>query len=84
MADARSEADAQRGILDTGAIDSIETGADGVVELHIQQSVPWDGTEHLLLLTQKKLYNYLAYIADHEGGSSRVVSQRVSDDLPVA
>jgi len=74
VADARSEPDLPaRGILDPGAIDSIETGADGVVELHIVQSVPWDETDHLLLLTQEKLYNYLAYIADNELARSRVV-----------
>jgi hypothetical protein len=62
-----------RGILDPGAVDSIETAADGVVELHIQQTAPWDGTDHLLLLTQEKLYNYLAHIADNELAGARVV-----------
>lgn len=80
MADARSGADpTPSGILDPGAIDSIETGADGVVELHIAQSAEWDGTDHLLLLTQEKLYNYLAYIADNEIAHSRVVLDCTSE-----
>ncbi|HEX2383585.1 MAG TPA: DUF6572 domain-containing protein [Acidimicrobiales bacterium] len=52
------------GILNPAAIDAITTGDDGIVELHIEQTAPWDGTDHLLLLTQEKLWNYLAYIAD--------------------
>jgi hypothetical protein len=57
------------GILDPGAIDSTETGPDGVVELHIVQSMAWDGSDHLLLLTQEKLFNYLTHAAD--GGLTR-------------
>jgi hypothetical protein len=34
------------------------------VELHVEQTAPWDGSDHLLLLTQEKFWNYLAYIAD--------------------
>jgi Family of unknown function (DUF6572) len=52
------------GILNPAAIDAITTGDDGIVELHIEQTAPWDGTDHLLLLTQEKLWNYLAYVAD--------------------
>ena len=74
MAPAHSEDDpAPRGILDPGAIDAIETLADGVLELHIEQSTEWDGSDHLLLLTQEKLYNYLAYIADNGLERWRVV-----------
>jgi hypothetical protein len=54
------------GILNPGAIDAVTVGDDGVVELNVQQTAPWDGSDHLLLLTQEKLWNYLAYIADGE------------------
>jgi hypothetical protein len=54
----------ERGILDPGAIDAEAPGSDGVLELHIQQTCEWDGSDHLLLLTQEKLFNYLAYAAD--------------------
>jgi hypothetical protein len=46
---------------------------DGVLELHIHQASEWDGSDHLLLLTQEKLYNYLAYAADKHLTSFRVV-----------
>jgi len=64
--------------LNPGAIDAITVGDDGVVELHVEQTAPWDGSDHLLLLTQEKLWNYLAYIADgelaseHRGATWRV------------
>jgi len=54
------------GILNPGAIDAITVDEDGVVELVVQQTAPWDGSDHLLLLTQEKLWNYLAYVADGE------------------
>ena len=54
-----------RGILDPGAIDRITTAEDGAT-LHITQSCPWDGSDHLLLLVQEKLFNYLAFVADGE------------------
>jgi hypothetical protein len=50
--------------LNPGTIDGISVGEDGVVELHVEQTAPWDGSNHLLLLTQEKLWNYLAYVAD--------------------
>jgi hypothetical protein len=53
-----------KGILNPGAIDRISVGEDGVVELHVEQTAPWDGSDHLLLLTQEKFWNYLAYVAD--------------------
>jgi hypothetical protein len=62
-----------RGILDPGAIDSVAPGDDGVLELHIEQASEWDGSDHLLLLTQEKLYNYLAYAADNALASWRLV-----------
>ena len=52
------------GILNPAAIDKITVADDGAVELHVEQTAPWDGSDHLLLLTQEKLYNYLAYVAD--------------------
>ena len=52
--------------MNPGAIDAITVGDDGVVELHVEQTAPWDGSDHLLLLTQEKLWNYLAYVADGE------------------
>jgi hypothetical protein len=61
------------GILDPGAIDAAETGEDGVLELHIHQTSEWDGSDHMLLLTQEKLYNYLAHAADSALTSFRVV-----------
>ena len=60
------------GILDPGAIDSIAPGDDGVLELHIEHTSEWDGSDHLLLLTQEKLFNYLAYAADNTLTSWRV------------
>ena len=50
--------------MNPGTIDGISVGEDGVVELHVEQTAPWDGSDHLLLLTQEKLWNYLAYVAD--------------------
>jgi len=58
--------DPPTGILNPGTIDAITVGDDGVVELHIEQTAPWDGSDHLLLLTQEKLFNDLAYVADGE------------------
>jgi hypothetical protein len=59
-----SENSEPTGILNPGSIDSVIVGGDGVVELHIEQTAPWDGSDHLLLLTQEKFWNYLAYVAD--------------------
>jgi hypothetical protein len=73
VASAQPDGDSPSGILHPGAIDAIETGADGVLELHIHQTSEWDGSDHLLLLTQEKLYNYLAYAADNELTRFRVV-----------
>ena len=73
MASAYPERDSPSGILDPGTLDAIETAADGVLELHIAQTAEWDGSDHLLLLTQEKLYNYLAYAADNALTSFRVV-----------
>jgi Family of unknown function (DUF6572) len=58
--------DEPAGILNPGAIDAVTIAGDGVVELHVEQTVPWDGSDHLLLLTQEKLYNYLTFVADGE------------------
>jgi len=52
------------GILNPGAIDDVRVGDDGVVEVVAVQTAPWDGSDHLLLLTQEKLFNYLTYVAD--------------------
>jgi hypothetical protein len=73
VATAQPDGDPPSGILDPGAIDAVDTGADGVLELHIHQTSEWDGSDHLLLLTQEKLYNYLAHVADHELKGFRVV-----------
>jgi hypothetical protein len=54
------------GILNPGAIDDVTTDDDGLVTLHITQTCEWDGSDHLLLLVQEKLFNYLAFIADGE------------------
>ena len=54
------------GILDPGAIDDITVDADGRLTLHIEQTCAWDGSDHLLLLVQEKLFNYLTYVADGE------------------
>jgi len=59
-------ADEPSGILNPGAIDAITVADDGTVELHVEQTAAWDGSEHLLLLTQEKLFNYLAFVADGE------------------
>ncbi len=68
--------DDPRGILNPGTIDGISVGEDGVVELHVEQTAPWDGSDHLLLLTQEKLWNYLAYVAD--GDFAREYPEAVS------
>ena len=54
------------GILDPGAIDAVTVEADGRLTLHIVQTCAWDGSDHLLLLVQEKLFNYLSYVADGE------------------
>ena len=59
-----SDGENPEGILNPGAIDDITVAEDGVVELHVEQTAPWDGSDHLLLLTQEKFWNYLAYVAD--------------------
>jgi hypothetical protein len=53
------------GILNPGAVDEITIDDRGVV-LHVVQTSAWDGSDHLLLLVQEKLYNYLAFVADGE------------------
>ena len=55
-----------RGILDPGAIDDVTVEAGGRLTLHLVQTCEWDRTDHLLLLLQEKLFNYLAYVADGE------------------
>ena len=60
------------GILNPGAIDAITVDDDGYVTVHIEQTSEWDGSDHLLLLLQEKLYNYLAFIADGEGSVTSV------------
>jgi hypothetical protein len=59
-------ADEPAGILNPSAIDDVRVAEDGFVELHVEQTASWDGSDHLLLLTQEKLYNYLAFVADGE------------------
>jgi hypothetical protein len=54
------------GILNPGVIDEVTVDADGFVTLHVVQTCRWDASDHLLLLTQEKLYNYLAFVADGE------------------
>ena len=54
------------GILNPGAIDAVTTDADGVVTLHVEQTCAWDASDHLLLLVQEKLFNYLTFVADGE------------------
>ncbi len=54
------------GILNPGTIDAMTVDGAGIVELHVEQTADWDGSDHLLLLTQEKLYNYLAFVADGE------------------
>lgn len=58
--------DEPKGILNPGAIDDITRDADGTVTLHLLQTTEWDGSDHLLLLVQEKLFNYLAFVADGE------------------
>jgi hypothetical protein len=52
------------GILNPGTVDAITVDDDGVVELHVEQTAEWDGSDQLLLLTQEKLFNYLAFVVD--------------------
>ena len=54
------------GILNPGAIDDITTDAHDAVTLHVVQTCEWDGSDHLLLLVQEKLFNYLTFVADGE------------------
>ena len=53
------------GILNPVAIDEITVDDRGLV-LRVVQTSAWDGSDHLLLLVQEKLYNYLAFVADGE------------------
>jgi len=55
-----------KGILNPGAIDDVSIDGDGIVTVHLVQGCAWDGSDHLLLLLQEKLFNYLAFIADGE------------------
>ena len=50
--------------MNPGAIDDITSDDDGVLTVRLVQTWEWDGSDHLLLLLQEKLYNYLAFIAD--------------------
>ena len=52
--------------LNPGAIDDVTIDDDGFVTVHLVQTWEWDGSEHLLLLLQEKLFNYLAFVADGE------------------
>jgi hypothetical protein len=52
--------------VNPGAIDEITADDDGIVTVHLVQTLDWDGSDHLLLLLQEKLFNYLAFIADGE------------------
>jgi hypothetical protein len=52
--------------LNPGAIDEVTIDDDGFVTVHLVQTWEWDGSEHLLLLLQEKLFNYLAFVADGE------------------
>lgn len=69
--------DEPSGILDPGAIDDVTVDADGRLTLHVIQTCEWDRSDHLLLLLQEKLFNYLSYVADgelartHPGQASR-------------
>ena len=58
--------DESAGILNPGAIDEVTVERDGTVTVHLVQTCEWDGSDHLLLLVQEKLFNYLAFIADGE------------------
>jgi hypothetical protein len=52
--------------LNPGAIDEVTAEADGYLTVHLTQEWEWDGSDHLLLLMQEKLFNYLAFVADGE------------------
>jgi hypothetical protein len=55
-----------RRTLNPGAVDAVTSDGDGFVTVHLVQTWEWDGSDHLLLLLQEKLFNYLAFIADGE------------------
>ena len=50
--------------VNPGAIDEVAVQADGSLTLRLEQTWEWDGSEHLLLLLQEKLFNYLTFVAD--------------------
>jgi hypothetical protein len=52
--------------VNPGAIDDVTVESDGSVTMRLVQAWEWDGSDHLLLLVQEKLFNYLAFIADGE------------------
>jgi hypothetical protein len=52
--------------VNPGAIDDVVVERDGSVTVRLVQDWEWDGSDHLLLLLQEKLFNYLAFIADGE------------------
>ena len=52
--------------LNPGAVDDVTLDDDGFVTVHLVQTWEWDGSDHLLLLLQEKLFNYLAFVADGE------------------
>jgi len=54
------------GILNPGVIDDITIDSAGEATLHVEQTCAWDGSDHLLLLVQEKLFNYLTFVADGE------------------
>jgi hypothetical protein len=58
-------ADEPAGILNPGRIDDVAVEGD-VVTVHLRQTCEWDGSDHLVLLLQEKLFNYLSYVADGE------------------
>ena len=62
--------------MNPGAIDEVTSDDDGFVTVHLVQRWEWDGSDHLLLLLQEKLYNYLAFIADGELARTRLGQSR--------
>jgi hypothetical protein len=52
--------------VNPGTIDDVSVEPDGSVTLRLVQDWEWDESDHLLLLLQEKLFNYLAFVADGE------------------
>ena len=61
---ARSNREVTVDDLNPGAVDDVTVDDDGFVTVHLVQTWEWDGSDHLLLLFQEKLFNYLAFVAD--------------------